>query len=136
MADRIPETDLFDAILFSDDSSITRGETEGERKGKKVATMKSFTDGLRDGANLASEIGFYSGVCECIKNNRDKLEGKYSERAWSRIDKLTAHISQIECIMREEGTGLEETLTQIRDDFKNIVSNFKLPISFKKSEQM
>ena len=135
MADRISE-DLFDTIIFSDDSTVSRGEIEGERKGGKAATINSFTEGLRDGANLASEIGFYSGVCECISNNRAKLEGKYSDRAWSRLDKLTARITQIEYIMEQEGSGFEDILIQIRDEFKLVVSNFKLPISFKKSDVM
>ena len=136
MADRIPETDLFDALLFSEDSAINRGETEGDRKGRRAATLKSFVDGLREGANLASEIGFYSGVCECIMNNRAKLEGKYSDRTWTRIDKLAVRITQIEDIIRESGSGYEDILIQIRDEFKLVVSNFKLPVSFKKSDEV
>ena len=130
------EMDIFDKILFSEESVINIGQSNGEKQGQRDATLKSFSDGIREGGDLATEIGFYSGVCEGLIQNRTQLEDKYNDRAWSRVAKLSERIIELETKVKEDGTGMEETVTQIRDEFKVIVSNFKLQINFKKSPQI
>ena len=137
MAERDVDTemDLFDRILFSEESVINSGQSEGEKQGERDATLKSFSDGIKEGGDLASEIGFYSGVCEGILQNRTQLEDKYNDRAWSRVVKLSERITKLEIKVKEDGICLEEMVTHIRDEFKVIVSKFKLQINFKKSPQ-
>ena len=129
------ELDLFDRILFLEESVINNGQSDGERQGERDATLKSFSEGIKEGGDLASEIGFYSGVCEGLIQNRTQLEDKYNDRSWSRVDKLLERIVKLESKVKEDATGLEEMITQIRDEFKVIVSKFKLKINFNKSPQ-
>ncbi|KAI6654132.1 Oral cancer-overexpressed protein 1 [Oopsacas minuta] len=128
------EIDLFDTILFSDERSKSQGQSDGERQGKRGATMKSFSEGLKEGSDLAGEIGFYSGMCEGLLANRAQLEDRYTDKAWSKVIKLLDSIVQFEIRVKEDGIELEDSVIQIRNEFKIIVSKFKLPINFKKSE--
>ena len=129
------ELDLFDRILFLEESVINNGQSDGERQGGRDATLKSFSEGIKEGGDLASEIGFYSGVCEGLIQNRTQLDDKFNDRSWSRVDKLLERIVKLESKVKEDATGLEEMVTQIRDEFKVIVSKFKLKINFNKSPQ-
>ena len=130
------DKDIFDSILKSEEVSITQGRKEGEKRGERTSTLNSFSEGLKEGAAIAAEVGFYFGVCSCLLTNKQKLElqGKSNEKLWKRVDKMLERLKLVEETVGKEEISCEEVMAQIRDEFKIISSNFKLPINLHKRD--
>ena len=118
--------DIFNKVLFMENSLLTDGYNEGFISGKSQGKKEGYELGVKQGREIGKEIGFYVGfiaACKILVTHEQDEATKVS-KVIEQLDKILSKFS----FDNAADTQLDDRISEIRNKFKVLMSRIKMPI--------
>ena len=118
--------DIFNKVLFMENSLLTDGYNEGFISGKFQGKKEGYELGVKQGREIGKEIGFYVGfIAACkILVTHEQDEARKVSKVIEQLDKILSKFS----FDNAADTQLDDRMSEIRNKFKVLMSRIKMPI--------
>ncbi|XP_048578882.1 protein LTO1 homolog isoform X2 [Nematostella vectensis] len=114
------EGDIFDSVLFLEESCYREGYEEGWKAGQSEGRTEGYNLGLQKGGEISSEVGFYSGFVQMwIVLNKNTTDDRKRKRICKSLEGLKHLIGSLD-VSNPTNQKLFTDLAKVRAKFKQV----------------
>ncbi|XP_065221558.1 protein LTO1 homolog [Planococcus citri] len=116
--------DIFDAIVFSEESIVNEAFEKGLDKGIEEARAEGYHVGFHKGIEIGSEIGYYKGIVDTLLALYNDQQIDLSDKVLSILNKLKPLLDTFPRFNCSE-TDILQLKQEIKTHFKQFCSLMK-----------